>query len=93
MPSHNHSATITSKSITGYFPADTRDMHVSKYGGVFSQTNLGKQANGNDGNSFTKRYDMNATHNHTATIANSGSNSIHNNIQPYITIYIWRRTS
>ena len=93
MPSHNHSATITSKSITGYFPADTRDLYVSRYGGVFSQTNLGKQANGDDGNSFTKRYDMNASHSHTVTVNNTGSGQAHNTIQPYITAYIWRRTA
>ena len=30
-------------------------------------------------------------HSHTITVNNTGSNQAHNNIQPYIAIYIWKR--
>ena len=43
------------------------------------------------------RADYNTTsagnHTHNVTISNNGSNTPHNNIQPYITTYIWRRTA
>ena len=32
-------------------------------------------------------------HTHTVTISSVGSNTAHNNIPPYITTYIWRRTA
>ena len=38
-------------------------------------------------------FTVNATHSHNLTINNVGSNTKHNNIQPYITAYIWRRTA
>ena len=31
-------------------------------------------------------------HSHKVTINNTGSSQAHNNIQPYIAIYIWKRT-
>lgn len=36
---------------------------------------------------------VNASHGHTVTINSNGSNSAHNNVQPYITAYIFRRTA
>lgn len=32
-------------------------------------------------------------HAHTVTINNTGSSQAHNNIQPYIAIYIWKRVN
>lgn len=48
-------------NITGYFPADTRDYAASNYGGVFSQTYLNAQANGENGNSRTYKYTLDAS--------------------------------
>lgn len=48
-------------NITGYFPADTRDMAQGNYGGVFSQTYLNAQANGENGNSKTYKYTLDAS--------------------------------
>lgn len=33
------------------------------------------------------------THTHDVTVNNAGGNTAHNNIQPYISVYIWRRTA
>lgn len=48
-------------NISGYFPADTRDLSSSKYGGAFKQTYLNNQTNGSNGNSRTYRYDFAAS--------------------------------
>ena len=33
------------------------------------------------------------THTHTITVNSTGSSTAHNNQQPYIVAYIWRRTA
>ena len=32
-------------------------------------------------------------HSHTITISNQGSNTPHNNMQPHINVYMWKRTA
>lgn len=48
-------------NITGWFPADTRDYAAGNYGGVFSQTYLNNQINGENGNSRTYKYTLDAS--------------------------------
>ena len=35
----------------------------------------------------------NGNHSHTVIINNTGGNVAHNNIQPYLAVYMWKRTS
>ena len=32
-------------------------------------------------------------HSHTININNTGSSQSHNNMQPYLTVYMWKRTA
>ena len=48
---------------------------------------------GETGGEFVHQLTVDASHSHAITINNTGSNMAHNNLQPYISIYIWERIS
>ena len=101
LASHNHTATISSKTLTGSIDTTSNDNENARRIGTGDATGiLSSRENGSvfrygqDGFvSSPTGITVNATHNHNATINNIGSNTAHNNTQPYITAYIWRRTA
>lgn len=80
LPSHTHSA-IT----------NTTGNHNHTYNWVLGGSITVPNGGGNYGS--TQRTSTNGNHGHTVTIDNTGSNQAHNNIQPYLAIYIWERTA
>ena len=48
---------------------------------------------GNDNDNALPNTSTDGNHSHTVTINNTGSNTAHNNLQPYISCYIWCRTA
>lgn len=90
MPSHNHTGNAASANLIG--TAEQVYLWESKVTGIISNTYIGKAPAGNN-NGTTERLTINATHNHTVTINNNGDGYAHNNIQPYLSVYIWHRTA
>ena len=101
MAQHSHTVTIASKTLTGSIDTTSNDNENARRVGTGDATGiLSSRENGSvfrygqDGFvSSPTGITVNATHNHTATAANNGSNTAHNNIPPYVSVYMFRRTT
>lgn len=85
MPSHNHSG------YTNTAGNHTHDIYKSNSSGDSSDS-----ASARDGTYFfnsKKQTSSNGSHTHTLTINNTGGNNAHNNMQPYLVVYIFQRTA
>lgn len=84
LPSHTHSASVNvAGEHTHTFPLLSRE----------NGTYLNKAGAGEGAQKNTGTTSSNGNHSHTITVNNTGSNQAHNNLQPYITCYIWKRTN
>lgn len=80
---HSHDGTATSNGThthsVDYYGNEGGNKHVSCWG---SNAYYGQQNTGSSG-----------AHTHSISISNTGNNNAHNNQQPFIVAYIWRRTA
>ena len=84
--SHNHTGTTDTTSITGGFTTGLPTASgVFSNAGEFSGVGFNPQPNYN--------ISMNASHNHTFTTGSTGSSGTNANLQPYITVAMWKRTA
>ena len=83
LPAHNHSgSTNTTGEHTHTFTVTTDESGNDSNKPTVGYNNAGTYTTSSGGN-----------HSHTVTINNTGSNQAHNNIQPYLAVYMWKRVS
>lgn len=61
--------------------------------GIVSVSNTNGYQSGDGAYLKGADFTINASHSHPLTINSNGANSVHNNIQPYISVYIFQRTA
>lgn len=86
MPSHNHTATT-----------NTTGAHRHGYNGWWGYAaGSAKGSVANERLSDSERWDpfnSAGAHSHTVSINNTGDNQAHNNMPPYLAVYMWKRVS
>lgn len=95
MATHSHTATANTTGNHTHYSGLCND--TTNFG-VYGNASLGKgSAKLGIGSGTAGTYQMITSsagnHSHTVTVNNTGENTAHNNLPPFISIYIFRRTA
>ena len=83
MPSHNHSGSTNTAGNHNHGIYAQAGNGADPYISYYESVRNGKTFYTNNGGS----------HSHSITINNTGSNQAHNNMQPYLAVYMWKRVA
>ena len=96
LPSHSHTATVSNEGnhnhLTGVC-AITNDYGYHKQGNVYIGDWHKAQEHGWGGGVCEGITNSVGTHGHTVTNNNTGNSQSHNNLQPFLSCYMWHRTA
>ena len=84
MPAHNHSAWTDAQG--------NHNHSITPKTGRDSSSNI-SAANSSSHNAGTAYTSYNGNHSHNIGIGNTGSSQAHNNMMPYLAVYMWKRVS
>ena len=92
LPSVAPSIVVPNASLTGTFTVGRLQNNDSS--GIVTRSNANNSYCGNSswGGTITT-FTINASHTHTLTANKLGSDQPHNNMQPFVTCYMWKRVA
>lgn len=89
--SHTHTASTNTASLTGSL--NNFEEPFGSASGIVSLSNSGQAYYGGSGTTANRTANFDASHSHSVTVDSAGSSGTNANYQPYITVYMWKRTA